>query len=391
MRLSQCYCKSPTIFSQAMSANLAKFQPPKNSQILLYIDEILLASPTKEDCKTDTLALPHFLAEQGHRVSKNKLQLWKTTVKYLGYNLSQEGRHLDKGRKAAILQAPRPTTKRQILSFLGMINFCRSWISNYALLTAPLAALLYDTPLAASDPIVRTAEAGKAFVKIKQLLVSSAVLGLPDYSKTFLQTVDCKEGYMTSVLTQTHGDKQRPLAYYSARLDAVARALPPCVQAVVAASMAVQASASIVLFHPLTLKVPHAVAVILASTGLTPFEIMYGRPYVIPQLKAFARIDEEAEQTLVEYMAKMLTNKEILSANSLPGLPDTAGQPTKVKHGDWVLTKVIKRKTWSSPRWEGPYQVLLTTPTAVKVAEGVSWIHLSHCKLLRPQETAGTD
>ena len=80
-----------------MSANLAKFNPPNGSQILLYVDDILLASPAEQDCKIDTLALLYFLAEQGHKVSKNKLQLWKTTVKY--YDLSQEGRHLDEERQ----------------------------------------------------------------------------------------------------------------------------------------------------------------------------------------------------------------------------------------------------------------------------------------------------
>ena len=102
-----------------MSANLAKFNPPNGSQILLYVDDILLASPTEQDCKIDTLALLHFLAEQGHKVSKNKLQLWKTTVKYLGYDLSQEGRHLDKYRKTAILQTLKLRAKRQMMSFMS--------------------------------------------------------------------------------------------------------------------------------------------------------------------------------------------------------------------------------------------------------------------------------
>ena len=56
-RLPQGYCESPTIFSMAMSSNLAQFTSPRGSQLLLYVDDILLASENEQDCKIDTIAL----------------------------------------------------------------------------------------------------------------------------------------------------------------------------------------------------------------------------------------------------------------------------------------------------------------------------------------------
>ncbi len=95
-----------------------------------------------------------------------------------------------------------------MMSFLGMTNFCRSWIPNYAEHTASLSKLIYDKPMAAHEALTWTQEAEEAFVNIKKLITSSSVLGLPDYSKPFVQTVDCKNGFMTSVLTQKYGDKE---------------------------------------------------------------------------------------------------------------------------------------------------------------------------------------
>ncbi|MEQ2313506.1 hypothetical protein AMECASPLE_002790 [Ameca splendens] len=46
--------------------------------------------------------------------------------------------------------------------------------------------------------------------------------------------------------------------------------------------------------------------------------------------------------------------------------------PGDVKEGDWVLIKTIKKEMWSDPKWEGPFQVLLTTPPAVKIQEGAT-------------------
>lgn len=98
---------------------------------------------------------------------------------------------------------------------------------------------------------------------MKCALQSPPTLGLPDPAKPFTQTVDEKDGSMTSVLLQLHGDKLRTVAYFSFKIDPVTAGLPRCLRAVAAAEKALVASRDIVGYAPLTLLVPHAVSMIL--------------------------------------------------------------------------------------------------------------------------------
>lgn len=262
-RMGQGFCNSPTLYNEALRRSLEPLTLTAGTALLQYVDDLCLCARDESTCVTDTVTLLKHLAQEGHKVSLTKLQFVKQQITFLGHVITPNNKALSEKRVKAIKDVPKPLTKKQMLSFLGMCSYCRTFIPNYAILEQPLRALTTGKGLKSCDKIEWTESAGEAFLNMKVQLSVAPTLGLPVPTKPFVQMVDEKNGFMTSVLLQHHGDKLRPVAYFSSKLDPVAAGLPNCLRAVAAAEQAVLASREFVGYSDLTLMVPHAVSMIL--------------------------------------------------------------------------------------------------------------------------------
>ncbi|XP_041835321.1 uncharacterized protein LOC121636042 [Melanotaenia boesemani] len=262
-RLPQGYCESPTIYNEVLRDSLSSLQLPQGVVLLTYVDDLLLCCPSASLCEEATLALLLHLHSEGHKASLRKLQFCQPQVIFLGHHISATTKALTSKRIEAIQKAPKPVTKKQLMSFLGMVGFCRAFIPHFSELEAPLTSCIHGKNLSAHDHFFWTPEAEQAFLSVKQALCSAPALALPDPAKPFFQFVDEKHGFMSSVLLQQHGSHKRPVAYYSSKLDSVAAGLPGCLRAVAACEKAVLASRDIVGYSELTVFVPHSVSIIL--------------------------------------------------------------------------------------------------------------------------------
>ena len=114
-----------------------------------------------------------------------------------------------------IKDAPRPSTKKQVRSFMGLAGYYRDFIPNFAAIAAPLS----DLTRKGQPNKVEWGEAQeKAYQTIKSYLTSEPILRLPDPAKTYFLRTDASNNGIGAVLTQWHDEKLFPVCYASKKL-----------------------------------------------------------------------------------------------------------------------------------------------------------------------------
>lgn len=122
------------------------------------------------------------------------------------------------------------------------------------------------------------------------------------------------------------------------------------------------------------------------KTRLSPAKIIYGRPLckpwtdIIPATMTLHHMTEE----MVPYVPALTRALREIHGEVKAAYVGDIEFPVngRITPGSYVLIKNWVRKDTLSPRWLGPFQVLLTTPTAVKVEGRSAWVHLHHCKVV---------
>ena len=135
--------------------------------------------------------------EKGLVFNPNKCFIRKTEIPFFGNIYSATGVRPDPAKVQAITDLLPPKDKTELQSFLGMITYLSSYISNLSDKTTPLRQLLHK-----DVDFQWHQEHQKAFTELKQTIQTAGTLSYFNPSKPTVLQVDASQQALGAVLTQ---------------------------------------------------------------------------------------------------------------------------------------------------------------------------------------------
>ncbi|KAI3799955.1 hypothetical protein L1987_35261 [Smallanthus sonchifolius] len=197
---------APAVFMDLMNRVC---KPYLDKFVIVFIDDILIYSRTKEDHEHHLKLILELLSNEKLYAKFSKCEFWIREVHFLGHVINKEGIHVDPSKIEAIKNWEAPKTPTEVRQFLGLASYYRRFIENFSKIALPLTTLTqkekkYDW----SD------KQESAFQLLKQKLCSAPILSLPEGIDNFVVYCDASHQGLGCVLMQ----RDKVIAYASRQL-----------------------------------------------------------------------------------------------------------------------------------------------------------------------------
>jgi len=181
--------------------------------VISYIDDILIYSNSLEEHHEHVKKVLKKLLENNLYIKLEKCEFDVPETAFLGYIISRDGLKVDPNKIKAILDWPAPTSVKEVQSFIGLCNYYRIFIKDFAKIARPLHKLTRKnvTFLWGSDQ-------QKAFDKLKELFTSAPILRNPDSNRPFIVETDASNFAVGAILSQEFDGQLHPIAFISTSL-----------------------------------------------------------------------------------------------------------------------------------------------------------------------------
>ena len=110
--------------------------------VVVYLDDVLIFSKTIEDHFNHLQEIFTLLRKHHFFVKLKKCSFFRTEATFLGHDINEKGFQINANKLKKLMDWPEPTTKKELHSFLGFMQFLAGFIQAYAKIVAPLTNLL---------------------------------------------------------------------------------------------------------------------------------------------------------------------------------------------------------------------------------------------------------
>jgi len=183
----------------------------RNRKVIVYIDDVMIASETVEENLEVLREVLILFKQYGFELNFKKCKFLKRAIEYLGYVITPQGITISPRHTEAIKNYPRPRNVLEVQRFLGLINFQRKFIQNFAMEVKPLRQLTCkDAKFDFNQNCI------DAFENIKKLLTAQPILCLYDpYAETELHTDASSPGFGGILVQKQKNGNWGTIGYYN--------------------------------------------------------------------------------------------------------------------------------------------------------------------------------
>ncbi|GBO00652.1 Retrovirus-related Pol polyprotein from transposon 17.6 [Araneus ventricosus] len=141
----------------------------KNVQF--FLDDIIIAANSLCELKVTLQQVFDRLIKFNLTLDPAKLQLCKSEITYLGFDLNANGFSPSEQNVNKVTNFPKPKNLKQVQMFLGMLNYFRGLIYDYAGIVEPLVKLTKK-----NTPFVWSVECENAFNTVQEIILKKPTL-----------------------------------------------------------------------------------------------------------------------------------------------------------------------------------------------------------------------
>ncbi|XP_070054824.1 uncharacterized protein [Nicotiana tomentosiformis] len=192
-----------------MRAMTTIFHDMIHKEIEVYVDDVIIKSKRSTDHIVDLRKFFNRLRRYNMKLNPTECAFRVPAGKLLGFIVSHRGIELDPSKVKAIQYLPPPKNKKDVMIFLGRLNYIRCFLAKSTVICEPIFKMLRK-----DAQTCWTEECQKAFDKIKEYLSKLPVLVPPELGRPLLLYVSMLNGAFGFVLGQHDEIGRKEMAIY---------------------------------------------------------------------------------------------------------------------------------------------------------------------------------